>query len=142
MKKILLAVLLFVTVGAIAQSTTPRFGTTAGRDNTYRLLTNGYVTLTDAAGADSSALTPKYFNNIYRIVLVDSFTLKQPVVTSSFAGDQITIIISAASGTPFLKFTGSNWITAGTATMTTRLRSVIKLVFDGAKWVETGRYTQ
>ena len=143
MKKFLFSLLIIATgFAANAQTTTPRFGTTADKDNTYRNLTNGYTALTDAAGADSSTLVPKYYNSMYTITLVDSFTLKSPTVTNCFLGDRLTLLLTAASGTPKLKFTGSNWLGAGTATLSTNLRSVIQFIFDGAKWVETGRYTQ
>jgi hypothetical protein len=134
--------LLFLSVAGFSQSTSPRYGTTANQDNTGRILTYKYVSLTDATGADSVVARPREYETTYRVTLVDSFTFKQPVITSCYAGDYIVIIASAASGTPKLKFTGSNWITAGTATLSTGLRAVIKLVFDGAKWVEAGRVVQ
>lgn len=142
MKKIFSIVLLFACVNTFAQSTSPRYGTAPNTDNTYRLMTNGFVALTDTVGADSVAIAPKYFNNVYKITLLDSFCLKQPVVTKCFAGDQLTLIATAASGTPKLKFNGSNWIGTGTATLSTGLRSVITFIFDGAKWVEKSRVTQ
>lgn len=141
-KAILFLFVTLITVVGYSQSTTPRFGTTPSTDNTGRILTYKYVSATDVAGADSIVARPNAWETIYRIVLLDSFTMKQPVITTSFAGDNITIIASAASGTPFLKFSGSNWITAGTATLSTGLRAVIRLRFDGAKWVEAGRVVQ
>ena len=145
MKKILFAaILIFAAFGTQAQFTTPRFGTAAGDDNTGRVLTYRYVTLTDKASAtlDTITIRAKAYENIYRAVLVDSLVLGQPDVTNCYAGDQLIFVLSAASGTPFLRFSGNLWITAGTATMTTRLRSIIKFIFDGASWVESGRYTQ
>lgn len=144
MKRILSIVALFGCLTASAQSTSPRFGTTSSTDNTFRTLTNVYVTPTDAASStiDTFAVYPKAFNTIIRLVLVDSVCAGNPTVTKSYAGDELTFVLSAASGTPFLRFVGTNWVGAGTATMTTRLRSVIKFIFDGAKWVESGRYTQ
>jgi len=143
MKKLLFAIA-FVTFGLAlnAQSTTPRTGT--GTKYNVGKLNYVYSTKTDAASAtiDTFAVSPNAYLTTYRLVLVDSVCAGNPVVTNSYAGDKIQFIISAASGTPFLRFVGSNWITAGTATMTTRLRSVIDFVFDGAKWVEAGRYTQ
>jgi hypothetical protein len=134
--------LLLLSAAGFSQSTTPRYGTSANQDNTGRILTYKYVSLTDAAGADSVIARPREYSTLYRVVLVDSFTFKQPVITSCYAGDYITIVASAASGTPKMKFTGSNWITAGTATLSTGLRAVIRLVFDGAKWVEVSRVVQ
>ena len=143
MKKLLLVCTIAVSAfTANAQYTTPRVGTGVKYD--LRKLNYAYSTKTDAASAtiDTFAVAPNAFNTVYRLVLVDSVCAGNPSVTNSYAGDQITFIISAASGTPFLRFVGANWIGAGTATMTTRLRSVIRFIFDGAKWVEQGRYTQ
>ncbi len=142
MKK-LFALIAFVFAVAVvnAQSTSPRFGTAKNQDNTGRVLTYTYNTWTDAQGADSTAITPNAYQSYYRVALVDSFTVKNPVVTRSYAGDRITIIASGASG-KFLKFTGSNWISGGTATLSSGGRAVISFVFDGAKWVEAGRVVQ
>lgn len=147
MKKLLSIFALVAVFGmnvqtAAAQTTTPRYGTVTGKDNTFRNLTNGYFTLTDAAGADSAVIVPKYFNTIYNITLLDSFTLKSPTVTSSYLGDRITLLVTAASGTPKLKFTGTGWLANGTATLSTNLRAVIQFIFDGAKYVEASRYVQ
>ncbi len=148
MKKILIAfcficaVVIATPTITSAQSTVPRFGITANNDNTGRVLNYKYVSVTDAAGADSVTARTSAWTTIYRVVLVDSLTFKAPVLTNAMAGDNIIIVASAASGTPTLKFSGSNWITAGTMTMTTRLRGIIELIFDGAKWVESSRYVQ
>lgn len=145
MKKVLftLALIAGIFATANAQFTTPRVGTGTKFDQ-RKLLTYSYVTATDAASAtlDSLTVSPNAYHTVYRISLVDSMTTTVPVITKCYAGDNITFIISAASGTPIFKFTGTNWVSAGTVTMTTRLRSVVKFIFDGAKWVETGRYTQ
>ncbi len=141
MRKILfLLTLVAFTLGVNAQYTTPRTGTGVKYD--LRKMNYKYIDKTDAEGADSASLSLNAHQTIYRLVLVDSFTLKQPVITNCYAGDELVIIASAASGTPFLKFTGSYWLTAGTATLSTNKRSVIRLLFDGAKWTEAGRYTQ
>jgi len=141
MKKIvLLLTMVAITVGAMAQFTTPRVGTGVKYDP--RNLNYTFGTATDATGADSTTLAPNSYMHTVKITLLDSFTLKQPTVTKCYYGDQLQIICTAASGTPFLKFTGSNWITAGKATLSTGLRAVIVLVFDGAKWVERSRVVQ
>jgi hypothetical protein len=141
MKKIVfLLTMVVMTVGAMAQFTTPRVGTGVKYDP--RNLNYTYGTATDATGADSTTLAPNAWLHTVKITLLDSFTLKNPTVTKSYYGDQLQLILTAASGTPKLKFTGSNWITAGTATLSTGLRGVILLVFDGAKWVERSRVIQ
>jgi len=146
MKKILCFVFViaigFVVNSVSAQYTTPRTGTGVRYDP--RNLNYEYATKTDAASAtiDTFTVYPRSWQTTYRLVLVDSVCAGNPTLTKSYAGDKIQFIVSAASGTPVLKFVGSNWVTAGNVTMTTRLRSVIDFVFDGAKWVEAGRYTQ
>ena len=126
-----------------AQSTTPRFNinTPLNGSNTGSVLSYGYKYLTDQTGADSVSILPTYYKVVYRVTLTDSFTFKQPTITSSYAGDNITIIASGASGTK-VKFTGTNWLTSGTATLSTAGRAVIDLVFDGLKWVESNRTVQ
>ena len=134
--------MLLFTATIFAQSTAPRWGTTPNSDNTGRVMTNGKFTLTDAAGADSAAVFPRFSSTTYDITLLDSFTLKQPIVTQSYYGDVIILLCRAASGTPKLKFTGNKWQTAGTATLSTGLRAIIHLRFDGALWVEESRVVQ
>lgn len=143
MKKIL-SLLLFSTILALtsfAQSTTPRFGITPNQDNTGRALNYKYFTLTDATGADSVIVTPNAWQTHYRIALTDSLTLKQPVITKTYAGDNIRIIASGTPGTK-VKFYGSNWKSTGTATLSTGGRAVIDFVFDGSVWVESNRVVQ
>jgi len=107
MKKLILFSLFAVLAVAVsAQTTTPR--TKTGVRHDVRNLNYTHDTITDAVGADSVALATNSYIHTYRVVLVDSFTLKQPVVTRCYLGDELQIIASAASGTPTLKFTGSN----------------------------------
>lgn len=144
MKKLILSAAMAFTLASSvsAQYTTPRTGTGVKYDLRKNL--TAYATKTDAASAtiDTFTVVPNAYSTVYRLVLVDSVCAGAPTLTNCYAGDRITFVISAASGTPFMRFVGSDWITAGTVTMTTRLRSVVNLIFDGAKWVESGRYTQ
>lgn len=146
MKKFLFAFMLGITMmmacnDTNAQSTSPRFGTTAGRDNTFRPLKLAYTALTDAAGADSTTIAPSRFDNVYRIALTDSFYFKSPTVTSCYAGDRLTIIATGSSGNK-LKFASTNFITAGTATLSSSGTAIIQMVFSGAKWIEASRVVQ
>lgn len=123
---------------AFAQSTSPRFGTTAGRDNTFRVLTNGWTAATDAAGADTISYRPTKFNNYVKVTMTDSVAFSVSSLANSFAGDILTIIAVGDSG-DLLKFTGSNILSAGNASLSTNGRAVVKFVFDGAKWAEASR---
>lgn len=143
MKKLIFILSLVVfAIGVNAQSTSPRFGTTAGADNTGRVLTYKYQTVTDASGADSTTLNPNAWETIVRVALTDSVYFKSPVVTRSYAGDRLVIVASSASSGKKVKFAGTNFVTTGTATTSTSNRAVITLIFDGAKWVESGRVVQ
>lgn len=142
MKNFILSIIaIFAFVLVNAQSTSPRFGTTPNADNTGRVLTYKYQSIVDASGADSISLYPSAFNTIVRVALTDNYTFKQPNIRNSKAGDVIQIVASGASGT-ILKFSGSYFQTAGTATLSTGGRAVISLIFDGAKWVEASRVVQ
>lgn len=142
MKNFILSfVAIFAFVAVNAQSTSPRFGTTASSDNTGRVLTYKYQSISDATGADSALLVPSAYNTTVRLTLTDSFYFKSPSVKQSFAGDGMEVVASGASGTK-VKFAGTNFQSAGTATLSTGGRAVISFIFDGAKWVESGRVVQ
>jgi len=142
MKKVILFLSFIIAITfANAQSTSPRFGTAKNQDNTGRALTYGLKAFTDATGADSIIVTPAFFQSIYNVTLIDSFTFKTPVTSVSYYGDNIKIIATGASGTK-VKFSGTPWITTGTATLSSKGRAVIDLVFDGTYWVESNRTVQ
>lgn len=141
MKKILFAIAVLFSAASMAQSTAPRWGSGANNDNTGRSFSYKFVTLTEVAGTDSITLNPNANKTIYRVALTDSFYFKSPTVTRSYAADELVIVASGASGTK-LKFAGTNFITAGTATLSSLGRAVITMIFDGAKWVEKSRVVQ
>ncbi|MFB6456571.1 hypothetical protein ACE38W_14970 [Chitinophaga sp. Hz27] len=142
MKKIfILIAITIISVGAFAQSTAPRFGITPNSDNTGRLLTYAYKSFTDATAADTAKVIPAAYSSTYRVSLTDSLGIQITSVGSSYADDDITVIASGASGTK-VKFIGSNFISAGTATLTAGGRAIIRFKFDGAKWVESSRVVQ
>ena len=142
MKKFLgIILLMFAVVFASAQSTTPRFGNAKNQDNTGRVLTYKLVSLANTV--KSVNIAPNAYMTIYKVNLAtDSIAFKAPVIGTSYLGDIIKIVAIAPSGTPAIKFYGSTWITAGTATLSTKLRAVITFIFDGTNWVETGRLVQ
>lgn len=132
---------------ASAQSTVPRWGSGSGGynpawGNTGRDLNYKYFAYRDTTAADTFKIRPNAYLTVINFTLKDSLKIQIPSTTNCFTGDQITIICTAPSGTPFLNFAGTNFQTAGKATLSTGLRAVIGLVFDGAKWVETNRVVQ
>ena len=144
MKRILFLMAVLFSLAACqpvnGQSTSPRFGTTAGKDQTYRTLKLGYTTVTDAAGNDTTALVPTKFKNYVRIAATDSCSLSTST-TYAYAGDEIVLIVTGDSGDK-VKLIGSGWTSAGTATLSSSGAAVITFVFSGAKWVEKSRVVQ
>jgi hypothetical protein len=143
MKKLIAIYVLFFVViaGACGQSTSPRFATAKNGDNTGRVITYKYVSVTDVAGADTAAVAPSAGVTTVRVSALDSVAININSLKASYAADIIRIVASGASGNK-VKFVGSNVITAGTATLSSGARAVITLIFDGAKWVEAGRVVQ
>ena len=141
MKKFLFAVALILSATLVnAQSTAPRFGTTAGSDNTYRGLNLAYQSVTDASGMDTVTLRTNKYTNFVRVTLTDTITFT-PVVTSCKAGDELVVIASGASGRR-VKFIGSGFQSAGSATLSSGGVAVVTFVFTGTIWAEKTRVVQ
>lgn len=142
MKKIITILLCVFTLSVVAQSTSPRFGTTSNKDNTGRTLVYKLQSKTDEAGADTITITSeKAWHTIVKVALLDSLTLGSPTVTNASLGDQMVLMISGTSGDK-LKFTGSNWVSTGTATLSSGVAAIINFVFNGTKWQESSRTVQ
>lgn len=142
MKKLLFELAFtFLAITSFAQSTLPRFGTKSNQDNTFRTLPLHFFAIRDTTGFDSVNVRPSGYENIYTIHLLDSFSIATPVIVTSFCGDKIQFQVQGASGTK-LQFKGSNWITTGTATLSTKGRAIIDFVFDGTNYTEVTRTVQ
>lgn len=142
MKKLILFLSIsLVAFATYAQSTSPRFGTTSTRDNTGRVLTYAYSSVSDAAGNDTINIAPKHYETIYRLTVADSAVINITPLTNSFVGDKIYFVASGASGKK-VKFYTTNLLTAGTITTSSNARASIIFIFDGTKWVEISRVAQ
>lgn len=147
MKKLLailtiMALCAVTTFSAHAQSIAPRFDSTGiSGDNTGRVLNYHYATLSDAAGNDTTSLNPRAWDNVYAVHLNDSTSLKFYTINNSYLGDKITIIATGASGTK-LKFADANWLSTGTATLSSGGVAILRFIFDGTKWAELSRVVQ
>jgi len=155
MKNIIIAFALIFSVATIsAQSTTPRWGTGANNDNTFRAMTFKYVAITDAAGLDTINIVPNAYHTQIKVAsLVDSFALNVTSVAKSYLGDKIEITVINSSTGKCVKWAGSNISPATIAavggggsqlyvTSTANKRANIVFVFDGVKWVEEHRMAQ
>lgn len=145
MKKLFLISLFLITaLAGFSQTYTPRFGITPNDDNTGRALTYKYVAISQAAGVDTLKLKPNGYETIINTptALNDSICLQITSTTTSKAGDKIFISLVADGTARKFKFTGTNIVVLGTATVAISKRATIVLVFDGTKWVEVSRYIQ
>lgn len=156
MKHIIIALLVCLTFGATAQVTSPRWGTTAHADNTFRPLTLGLYTLSDTAGATvdtllitpgSNGMGPIYENTVF-VSVTDSCVLAIKKIGSSYKGDKMKVVITNASGAShFVNFTGysglaTKWEMVSTGTkisLNTGKGAVVNLVFNGSLWYEESR---
>lgn len=135
-----------LTVVAFSQSTTPRTGTGANNDNTFRAATFSYATVTDAAGIDTSKYNLNAYQNRIAVNLTDTLAINLTPVTRCYYGDLLTVTVVNSSGAGALKFIGSNVETSDGSSarlyVTSSKRANIRFVFDGSKWVEISRLVQ
>ena len=155
MKKFIsIITILTVYFSVNAQHTTPRWGTGANNDNTYRSMTFKYVAKTDAAGLDTLLLVPNGFHTqITCASLVDSFAVNVTSVANSYLGDEIELTLINSGTGKCVKWAGANISPATIAgiggggsqlyvTSSANKRANITFVFDGVKWVEKHRMDQ
>lgn len=153
MKKIFaICAFTFALISIQAQHTTPRTGTGANNDNTYRAMTINYKAVTDAVGNDTAKINLNAFQTLIKIAsLTDSISFNFTPVTNCYFGDEVTISVVNSSGSAHaVKWAGPNIESAttttggavGTAYLTSAKRAIIKFVFNGVDWVEVSRMIQ
>ena len=150
MKKIVSIFILILSVVALnAQTTTPRTGTGANNDNTFRAMTIKYVAVADAAGNDTVKLNLNAFKTLVPVALTDSVSINLTPVTRCYLGDQVQFLVTNTSGAGKVKFIGSNFEVSSDSTyggstlsVASSKRAQMVFTFDGVKWVETSRITQ
>lgn len=148
-------VVLAISFASHAQQTTPRFGvgTNAfGGSNGVKYVQSVALNNTnDAAGAD----TIKLFGNVFRQYVSPKDSLKDSIVyrfkslASCYPYDELIFNFYAGKASKKIRF--SNRIlsafvfsTAGdsTTTLAANKRMRITFIFDGTKWLETGKVVQ
>lgn len=145
MKKFLVLALAVASVcvnahTAEAQSTSPRYTATGG--NTGAQLNYNWITKTEATGNDTLKITPNAYHTTVRATLAaDSLGISIKSAANCYAGDQLVIIATGASGTK-ITFKSTLFKTAGTMTLSSGGVAVMKLVFTGTAWAETSRVVQ
>ena len=144
--------LVAVTFSVFAQTTTPRTGTSAGKDNTYRILTYKYVAPNkDAAGLDTITLNPSAFHTqVYFDSLVDSVAFKIGSITPAYLGDELEFQFTNSSTGKVIRWAGAYWDPAtvtigsqgGAVYLSASKKATVVFHFDGRKWVEAYRTIQ
>lgn len=150
MKKILLAAvsLCLLTVTALGQSSTPRYGTSPTQDNTFRNLSLKKVVIADTAGSttDTIQILPSKFSNNYQLTVTDSVALSVQSLSSSYYSDRISLVVENTSGANHIvyftnaSYKGVSGWSMKTADMKISLssgkRAFVQFYFDGTAWVE------
>ncbi len=121
-----------LSFGAMAQSTTPRFGTKPSDDNTGRVLTYKYLT---PAYAASIAINPSAYSTTVKFgTLTGALTLTS-VVASSFATDNLKLIF-LADGTNRVVTFSTGFSSGGNVTVNAGTTMTVNFTFDGVGWVQ------
>lgn len=157
MKKFLaIAILSITTLCVSAQSTTPRYGLSAGRDNTGRVLTWGATTVTPSSATVTIPAQNKY-SNLVTIGSSTAVTTVSAVLTSSYLDDRMDVKVLSAAADRTLTFVSASFVgnvmatqsgsllpiaTGSTQVVPSGKTAIFKFTFDGAKWNEVSRSVQ
>lgn len=155
MKKLFTIFAICLTLFASAQITAPRFGTTASKDNTGRVLTYAVISTTDVTSAtlDTLTIVPNAYETLVCMKtgtamtnLTDSVCYKFSSTTTTYKlGDQVTFMISKGTGAGKIKFGGSQYVlsTASAAVALAANKSLcMRFRWNGSKWIEESRVVQ
>ncbi len=140
MKKIifLFAFASLYLMSASAQITSHRQGDKA----TTRISTN------DAAGADTIKFSPTEWMTLVipSSTITDTVCYKIKDLSRCHTGDEMIMSFTNSSGSGHkVKLTGTWYEVSGSdsvLSLTSAKRAIIRFVFDGVKWVETGKIVQ
>lgn len=141
MKKLFsLLFLMAFTIAMVAQSTTPRFGTTSKDDNTGRVLTYAYKNVELAASQASAYQIPNAYFTTIRVQTLTHALTDSVAVTYAHLGDHIEFIFTADTLTAGRVVTFGNHLkSAGTLTVAKSKKATAVFVFDGTAWIEEDR---
>ena len=157
MKKFLtLSLICLSTLFVSAQTTTPRYGLTAGKDNTGRILTWGATTVTPSSATVTIPAQSKY-SNLVTVSSSTAITTVSAVVTGSYLDDRMDLKVLSAAADRTLTFVSGAFVgnimatqsgtvlpiaTGSTQVIPSGKSAIFKFTFDGAKWNEVGRSVQ
>jgi hypothetical protein len=140
MKKLfLIAFTALFALSVNAQSTKPRFGTSASEDNTGRTLTYSSKVSVTLAATDS--ISPNASMTFYKFTTLAGAKTINAKIKNAHQWDLI-ILEFTADGTNRVVTFGTNFISAGTDTVVASKKSIVSFVFDGVAWIERSRFIQ
>lgn len=138
MKKIILLSIFAFSLSASAQIATPRFGTTAGRDNTGRVLTYGY---SEPAYAATITVVPNRFETIYKVATLTGNASIVSTVTNAHVGDRIVFLFTADATSRTVTFS-TGMIPSATLVVDISEKASATFIFNGTAFMEQSRAKQ
>ena len=116
---------------------TLRFIAGAGQDNTLRTVTQDASILPYAA---TIAIVPVQQQNLYQVAQLTGTATINATVTNLYIGDTVRFLFSADATARVVTF-GTNFVSAGTLSVTASKASHIDFIFNGTALQEMGRAT-
>ena len=139
MKKIFLIAIITLFVSVVsAQTAVPRWGTTAGRDNTFRGLGNAYITPSDTfRSRDTLNVWPNAYNTfIVNDTIYDTLRVNLGVY-HAYLGDMVVFYINPGKNVSKHLNILSNGTNLGHFTsFTANRKKMFVFFFDGTGWVK------
>ncbi len=130
MKKLLSIAFIGLALSLSAQITTPRFGTTPGRDNTGRVLTYGYAA---PVYASTYAVVANAYETTIKMGVLTGAQTVTATVTNCHVTDKLNLIFQA-DGTNRI-VTLSTGFTSENDTILASTKVLLSFVFNGTQWV-------
>lgn len=115
-----------------AQITTPRFGTTANKDNTGRVLTYAYVA---PAYAASYAIVANAYETTVKMGTLTGAQTLTATVTNCHVTDKLSIVF-VADGTNRVVTFSTGFASGGNITVNSSTTMTVNFVFNGTGWVQ------
>jgi hypothetical protein len=139
MKKILIPALVALYSSVSAQYVTPRAGTGANNDNTFRSLTYKQVTVTPPNRADTVNLNLNAYNTQLRVsnLVTDSLVFNFNSVAYCYSGDQVwCIVVNPDMVQHVVTFLPNHFQAKSLADTIPAFSTQLGLfMFDGTQWV-------
>lgn len=112
-----------------------RFVRGANQDNTLRAMTQDAKAV---AFGSTIAIVPSESENLFQVAQLTGAATVNATVSQLYIGDKVRVLLSADSTTRVVTF-GTNFISAGTLSVTASKAAYIDFMFNGTALQEMGR---